>query len=164
MRKLTEVWNDLETDERSLFEVVKTLAESHGIHPSDQDIKEFVQKSEPLVNQVSIGTKKPGADHSKPEFFTVKKAGEEPFHEAVKNWTGVRLGVCRLMLKRNGEGFRQFVSERPDWFLDAPVSTGKRLIKQGFSFVPAVLGKALSRFAAKSWPSSGTRKNLSRFR
>ena len=26
MRKLTEVWNDLETDERSLFEVVKTLA------------------------------------------------------------------------------------------------------------------------------------------
>ena len=43
MRKLTEVWNDLETDVRSLFEVVKTLAESHGIHPSDQDIKEFVQ-------------------------------------------------------------------------------------------------------------------------
>ena len=38
--------------------------------------------------------------------------------------------------KANGEGFRQFVSERPDWFLDAPVSTGKRLIKQGFSFVP----------------------------
>ena len=44
MRKLTEVWNDLETDERSLFDVVKTLAESHGIHPSDQDIKEFSSK------------------------------------------------------------------------------------------------------------------------
>ena len=135
MRKLTEVWNDLETDERTLFEVVKTLAESHGIHPSDQDIKEFVQKSGPLVNQVSIGTKKPGADHSKPEFFTLKKAGEEPFHEAVKNWTGVRLGVCRLMLKRNGEGFRQFVSERPDWFLDAPGQYRQEIDQTGI-FIP----------------------------
>ena len=50
------------------------------------------------MNQAS-STKKAGADHSKPASFTVKKAGEEPFREAVKNWTGVRLGVCRLMLK-----------------------------------------------------------------
>ena len=120
MRKLTEVWNDLETDERGLIEVVKILAESHGVHPSDQDVKEFVQKSGPLVNQASSSTKKAGADHSKPASFTVKKAGEEPFREAVKNWTGVRLGVCRLMLKRNEEAFRQFASERPDWFPDAP--------------------------------------------
>ena len=135
MRKLTEVWNELETDERSLIEVVKTLAESHSMHPSDQDIKEFVQKSGPLVNQVSSGTKRPGADHSKPVSFTVKKAGEEPFHEAVQNWTGVRLGVCRLMLKRNGEVFRKFVSERPDWFLDAPGQYRQEIDQTGI-FIP----------------------------
>ena len=135
MRRLRDVWNDLEINERSLFEVVKTLAESHSVHPSDQDIKEFVQRSGSLVNRVSNGTKKPGADHSKPKFFTVKKAGEEPFHEAVKNWTGVRLGVCRLMLKRNGEGFRQFVSERPDWFLDAPGQYRQEIDQTGI-FIP----------------------------
>lgn len=120
MRKLTEVWNDLETDERGLIEVVKTLAESHGVHPSDQDLKEFVQKSGPLVNQASSGVKKQGADHSKPVSFTVEKVGEEPFREVVKNWTGVRLGVCRLMLKRDEAAFRLLRSERPDLFLDAP--------------------------------------------
>ena len=99
---------------------MKTLAESHGIQPSDQDRKEFVQKPGPLVNQAFSGTKKPGADHSKPVSLTVEKTGEEPFREAVKNWTGVRLGICSLMLKRNEEAFRQFVSNRPDWFLDAP--------------------------------------------
>ena len=44
--------------------------------------------------------------------LTVEKTGEEPFREAVKNWTGVRLGICSLMLKRNEEAFRQFVSNK----------------------------------------------------
>ena len=135
IRKLTEVWNDLETDERGLFEVVKTLAESHEIHPSDKDIKEFVAKSGSLVNQVPNGTKKPGPDHSKPEFFTVKKAGEDPIHEAVKNWTGVRLGVCRLMLELHGAGFRQFVSQKPEWFFDAS-GQYRREIDQTGIFIP----------------------------
>ena len=135
MRRLTEVWNDLATKEGSLVKVVKTLAESHSIHPRDEDIEEFVDKSRPLVNQVSNAAKKPGPDRSKPEFFTVKKAGEEPIHEAVKDWTGVRLGVCRLMLERNGAGFRQFVCQKPEWFSDAP-GQHRREIDQTGIFIP----------------------------
>ena len=135
MRRLTEAWNYLETDEGSLFDVVKSLAENHRIHPSDKDIEEFVHKSGPLVNQVSTGTKKPGPDHSKPESFSVKNVGEESVHEPVQNWTGVRLGVCRLMLKRNEEGFSQLVSKRPDWFFDAPAQYRREIDQTGI-FIP----------------------------
>ena len=54
---------------------MKTLAESHSVHPSDQDVKEFVQKSGPLVNQASSSTKKSGADHSKPEVLHREEGG-----------------------------------------------------------------------------------------
>ena len=134
MRRLRDVWNDLETNERGLFEVVKTLAEDHGIHPSDEDVEEFLEKSAPLVNRVPNKTN-PGPDHSKPVFFTVRKTGEKPFREGVKNWTGVRLGVCRLMLERDEEGLRQLAAKRPDWFPDAPGQYRQEIDQAGI-FVP----------------------------
>ena len=40
-----------------------------------------------------------------------------------------------LGLKRNGAGFRQFVSERPDWFLDAPGQYRQEIDHTGI-FIP----------------------------
>ena len=135
MRRLTEVWNDLASNEPNLVEVVKTLAEHNGIHPRDRDIEEFIRKSGSLVNQISHETKKQGADRSKPKSFVVKKAGQEPVFVEVKDWTDVRLGVCKLMLARDEHGFRQFVSKRPELFRDVPFHNARR-IDQTDIFVP----------------------------
>ena len=134
IRRLRDVWNDLETNEGGLVEIVKFLAEKHQIHPSDEDVEEFLEKSAPLTNRVLQKTK-PGPDRSKPESFTVLKEGEKPFREGVKNWTGVRLGVCRLMLERNEEGFRQLAASRPDWFADSSVPNRLEIGQTGI-FVP----------------------------
>ncbi len=135
MRRLTEAWNDLTTDENRLFEAVKNMAESRGIHIIDEkDIEGFIGKSGSLVNQVPNGPK-PTADHSKPEYFTVQKAGEEALRQRVNDWTGVRVGVCRLMLERDSERFHKFVSQTPEWFFDAPGQYRREIENTGI-FVP----------------------------
>ena len=135
MRGLTHAWNELETNHQALFDVLKKLAEDRGIHPSDSVINEFIERSGPLVNQVASGAKTSTADHSKPESFTIKGEGEESVAVAVKDWTGVRVGVCSMMRQRHGEDFHQFIADRPDWFLGAPGKYRRQIDRTGI-FVP----------------------------
>lgn len=118
MKGLSEAWNELATDESVLAGILTTLAESHGVQPNTEQVKQFIKSMGTLVNP-SESDKPNGKKLVKPASFTLQVNGEEPIVQPAKHWNELLLGVCLLMQSRHPDDFAKEVLETPKWFSES---------------------------------------------
>jgi hypothetical protein len=121
IEELTKAWNNLATDKDALLGAVTTLGEHWEIRATEAQVKKFLAKAGPLVSTVADNCNPPNSQrHIKPESFTFAPENVEPRVEKVSDWTGVRLGVCKLMIDRHCKTPGDIVPEFPEgWFFES---------------------------------------------
>ena len=121
IEELTNAWNKLTTDKEALLNAVTALGEHWEIRATESQAKEFLAKAGPLVSTVADNAKPRNSQrHIKPESFTFAPENVEPRVEKVSDWTGVRLGVCKLMIDRHCKTPGDIVLEFPEgWFFES---------------------------------------------
>ena len=117
MKRLGDAWNALTTDENALADAFTALYHHWDIEATDEQVKKFLAKAGRLTNKVT-GDGKPPVNCPKPVSFAFQVGKEKPVVRVVKNWTGVRVGVCELMHELRHDEFHKFVSENPKRFFD----------------------------------------------
>ena len=128
---LTVAWNQLSAKPEAMIALVTKFAGEHEIQPSDEQVRKFLDSNNPLVNKAGNVEGLPG----KPASFTFQPGNEEPVAKVVKDFTGVRVGVCELMHERHHEEFRKFVDEKPEWFFETGGQHRRRVGNAGI-YVP----------------------------
>ena len=127
-QELYHEWQKKAAREERMLKVLKQLVDNpealadflaESAETDLESARDLLKSNVHLEVKVANNIKSTIQHHIKPVSFTFQPGNGDPVVVPVKDWTGVRAGVCELMHEHHHDEFHKFVDERTEWFFDA---------------------------------------------